>query len=212
MIIAPSILSIKKEDLRNKLNEFLTNNIKYLHIDIMDGIFVTNNTEKAELLESINDYPFYYEAHLMVKDPLNYLESFKNAKANMITFHYEAVDNVLETINEIKKMELDVGISIKPKTDVKVIEPYLSLIDLVLIMSVEPGYGGQSYLDSADDKIKYLAEYKKNHHLNYLIEVDGGINPELAIKISKLGCDMVVMGSYLVKNDVKETVSRLEKI
>ena len=140
--------------------------IDYLHLDIMDGIFVNN---KNEVINITNKKPL--DVHLMVNDVYKYIDIYKNLNPLFITFHYEAVTGVLEVINYIKKFNIKVGLSIKPSTKVEEIIPYLPYLDLVLVMSVEPGQGGQSFIMDTVDKIRKLKELKGN----YLIEVDGGM-------------------------------------
>lgn len=213
MQIAPSILNLERDNYDPKLNDFLNAGIKILHLDIMDGIFVPNNTLDKDMLNTANKYPFILDSHLMVKDPLSYLEEYKNNGTTYFTFHYEAVDDVKETIAKIKEAGLKVGISIKPNTKVDVLDKYLSNLDLILIMSVEPGFGGQKFMDSAIDKIKYLNDLRSEKGYKYLIEIDGGINLDIARTLSKVHPDILVMGTYLLKVDnVKEIVDEVNKL
>ena len=137
---------------------------------------------------------------------MKYLDDHVKAGADIFTFHYEAVSNVSEMINEIKKRNIKAGISIKPKTDVSVLYPYLKDLDLVLVMSVEPGFGGQSFMENSLPKLETLAKLKKENNYNYLIEVDGGINTETAKLVAKAGCEVVVAGTYVFKAKNREEV------
>jgi ribulose-phosphate 3-epimerase len=147
------------------------------------------------------------DTHLMITDPLKYAEEFKKAGSDYITFHYEAVDDVELTIKEIKKIGVKVGISIKPNTSVEVLDKYLDILDLVLVMSVNPGFGGQKFIPRALDKIKCLDQWRKDENLNFLIEVDGGVTLDNAVEIAEAGADILVAGSAVfgVEDIIKRT-------
>lgn len=198
MQISASFLSIK-ENLRENIKRLDQSNISYLHLDIMDNIFVPNKTldisEIRSLLDNI-DKP--KDVHLMVKNVKEYVDEYISLQPAFITFHVEAVKDVLETINYIKSKHTKVGISIKPNTNVEQIKNYLPYIDLVLVMSVEPGFGGQSFLPSVVEKIEMLKKIKDENKYHYLIEVDGGINDK-TIKLVN-GADIVVVGSYITNS------------
>ena len=212
MKIAPSILNLTEDKFSSKMDEFIQAGIEYLHLDIMDGIFVTNNTKKVELLKSVNNYPFIFDSHLMVINPLDYVDDFVQAGTNIITFHVEAKTDVNRTIDYIHSKNIKAGISIKPNTEVSQIIPYLNKVDLVLVMSVEPGYGGQAFMPASLDKIKELDIYRKDNNLNYLIEADGGINLDNSKSLKDAGCDLVVMGTFLLKNNTIDIVSKVNKL
>ena len=201
--IAPSILSA---NYNNMAKEFKTiSKAKIIHIDVMDGHFVPNITMGPVIIQNFKKLTnALFDIHLMIDEPLKYFEPFKKAGADYVTFHYEAVKNPLEVINEAHKLELKVGISVKPNTKVEVLEPFLSLVDLILVMSVEPGFGGQKYLDSANSKIAWLKERQKDNH--YLISVDGGINGDTYKTAKKLGADILVVGSYLFKKKKRNKI------
>jgi len=198
MKISASFLSIK-EDLKNNIKKLDNTNIDYLHLDIMDNIFVPNITwsfnEINELLENTNKPK---DVHLMVKDVIKYIDDYSKLNPEFITFHLEAVDNVLEVINYIKSKNIKVGISIKPNNNVENLKEYLPLVDLVLIMSVEPGFGGQTFIENSLNKIEELYNIRENNNYNYLIEVDGGINSNNIKKLNK--CDIAVVGSYITNH------------
>ena len=165
MILAPSILTVKEEERNSTLHELHDLGIVYLHLDIMDGKFVPNTTQGVSLLEAINSFDFVFDTHLMVNDPINYIKEFADAGSDIITFHYEACTNVEEVIDKIKSYGIKCGISIKPKTDPKVLLPYLSKLDQILIMSVEPGFGGQKFMEDSLDKIRYFDELRKKYNV-----------------------------------------------
>lgn len=207
MIVSLSILNIEKKDRKAQIERFMTCDNNWIHFDVMDGRFVENVTFKYEVVKEVSEYcNLFKDVHLMTYEPTKYLKEYKEAGANQITFHYESDVNVLETIEEIKKYNMKVGISIKPNTDIRVLEKYLPLIDLVLVMSVEPGKGGQKFMDNSLDKIRWLKENKKNNH--YLISVDGGVNNETSKLVKEAGADVVVVGSYLTKEIINDNKIR----
>lgn len=211
MIIAPSILNANLDNIDSLLEEFIDSGIKYLHLDIMDGKFVPNTTLGVELQKMINKYDFVFDTHLMVEHPEAMYRDFYKAGSNIITFHYEAVKDPAKLIRKIHSLGAKAGISIKPNTDVSVLKPYLHMLDQILIMSVEPGFGGQKFMDSALDKVEYLDNLRcECLDYDYLIEVDGGINIDNAYKLYKVGCDIVVMGTaFLNTSDKKDLVNKV---
>lgn len=211
MILAPSILTVKEEERNSVLTELEKLGIIYLHLDIMDGKFVPNTTEGVGMLKKINKFNFVFDTHLMVEDPINYIDKFYKAGSDIITFHFEAVKDVLPVIRKIHSLGIKCGVSIKPKTNPESLLPYLKEIDQILIMSVEPGFGGQKFMSSAIDKIKYFDDLRnKCDDYTYLIEVDGGINLENALLVRNAGCNVVVMGTALINSNSKKEV--IEKV
>ncbi len=197
MKISASFLTIDNIDNVNKLVKC---DIDYLHLDIMDGIFVDN---KNEVLEVPHIKPL--DIHLMVSDVYKYIDKYKTLNPLYITFHYETGADILSVINYIKKFNIKVGLSIKPSTKVEEIIPYLPYLDLVLVMSVEPGKGGQSFIMNSIDKIKKLKELKGD----YVIEVDGGINDNTIKYVSD--ADIVVVGSYITSGNYEERIKNLKE-
>ena len=192
-MISISILNIKDDN--DKIISMDSLNPDYIHIDIMDGKFVSNVSDMLNLptLNSKRD------VHLMVYDVKNYVDIYKKYNPEFITFHIEALDNIREMIDYIHSLNIKVGISIKPNTSIDSIIPYLGIIDLVLVMSVEPGKGGQKFIPESEDKINELYTIREKYGYHYLIEVDGGINIE-----SKDNCknaDILVVGSYITMSD-----------
>lgn len=216
VIVSPSILAADFSNLDSELKRIKDAGIEYLHFDVMDGQFVNNVTFGVPLLKQLSPkFDFTYDVHLMIVNPKEVYQEFISAGANVLTFHYEAMNSdeeVEELINLIKKENCKVGISIKPSTDISRIEKFLPLLDVVLVMSVEPGFGGQKFLDSALDKISYLSNFKKFHNLAYFISVDGGINAETGPRAVKAGADILVSGTYLFKSlSLKDDILRLVK-
>ncbi len=198
MIVAPSILSANFNELQKDIDCLAQNGIDFLHIDIMDGKFVPNFTFGPIVLKNLK-HQMIKDVHLMVYDPIIYAEYFKQIEPDYITFHFEAVNDVLETIKEIKNMGCKVGISIKPGTSVEVLREYLDKVDLILVMSVEPGFGGQKFMNSALAKLKYLSDLKRKFDYQYMIEVDGGIDEDTAKLVADCGCEIAVAGTYIFK-------------
>lgn len=210
MKISTSILSIK-DDIKNKVNELDNLNIDYLHLDIMDGKFVTNKTRSfQDIYEDIKDLKKPLDVHLMVKDVKSYIKKYELLKPEFITFHIEAVDDPKELIDYLKSKNIKVGLSIKPNTDFEDLGPYLNDIDLVLVMSVEPGRGGQKFIDEMEEKIDELRLLKNAYGYKYLIEVDGGINDTTVYKC--LSADIIVVGSFITNSDnYKEKIDILRE-
>jgi ribulose-phosphate 3-epimerase len=201
--IAPSILSADFSDLRSALNLCDAGMADYIHIDVMDNHFVPNLTIGPAVVKSIRFVSkTYFDVHLMVTNPRGLLNSFAKAGANGITFHIEAVDNPGSLIDQIKSLKLEVGISLKPATPLEKITPFLDQIDRVLIMSVEPGFGGQNFIESSLEKINLLHQMLLKYKLDRVeIEVDGGIKLENALDVINAGADALVVGSGIFKND-----------
>lgn len=210
--IAPSVLSADFIDLRNEIRSIEEAQAEWLHYDVMDGHFVPNISFGYSILKNISQVShLYLDVHLMISDPKAYVDEFIKAGADLITFHIEAFSNetdVREMIDYLHQNDIAVGISIKPSTSVAVIEKYLSDIDLVLVMSVEPGFGGQSFIESSLEKISCLSRLKQQY--SFLIEVDGGINEATAQACVKAGADVLVAGSYVFHaEDRKKAIDSL---
>ena len=212
--IAPSLLSADKEHLKDEILKVEALGCEFIHWDIMDGIFVPNKSfpvsavkENAKIHKMVND------VHIMVADPMKVAPEFIEAGADYVTFHFEALacpKCCKKLIDKIHDLGCKAGISIKPKTNVKVLEELVKYVDLVLVMSVEPGKGGQAFIPSALGKIKKLRKLIDKENLNCLIEVDGGINDVTGQKCRKAGVDILVAGSYLYgHDDIKERVESL---
>ena len=203
-MLSVSILGIK-EKIRKNIKKLDKLNIDYFHIDIMDGIFVENTTwEYKEISKILRHAKTKKDIHLMVKDVKKYVDEFINLKPEIITFHYEATNNHLEIINYIKENNIKAGISIKPDTKIEDIKDIIKYVDLVLVMSVEPGKGGQKYIENSTNKINDLYNLRKENNYNYLIEVDGGINNETKEKATN--ADILVVGSYITNNNYEEKI------
>ena len=204
--IAASILDLNPKT-RETLEKIEESGIDFVHIDVMDGKFVSNESFPYEQVSKfINS--FHYDIHLMVENPKEYIEDYSKIKPEYITFHYE-IGSPLEWIKLIQSKGIKAGMSIKPSTTVEEIKPYLPYLDLVLVMSVEPGLGGQVFLESTYSKIEELIQYKKEYNNSFQIEVDGGINSSNIENLKK--CDIIVVGSFITKGVFKERVEELKK-
>ena len=208
-MISVSILGIK-EDIKNNIQILDKQDIDYMHIDIMDGEFVSNKTWNIdEISDILDNTKVKKDVHLMVSDVKKYVDDFVTLKPDYITFHYEAINNVLEMIKYIKSLNINVGLSIKPNTKVEEIIPYLSYLDLVLIMSVEPGLGGQKFIEISINKIKELYKLRNDYNYHYVIEVDGGINDITAKLCDK--ADILVIGSFITNGNYKEQINKITR-
>jgi ribulose-phosphate 3-epimerase len=197
--ISVSILSIK-DNIKENIELIDNLDIDYIHLDIMDGNFVPNRTWEANDIEPfISKHVKPLDVHLMVSDLKRYIDDYARLSPEYITFHLEASSDPINVINYIHRKDIKAGISIKPGTDTEELLPYLSSIDLILVMSVEPGKGGQSYISSINEKIDELELFRKAYKYDYVIEVDGGINSETIKECSN--ADMFVVGSYITDSD-----------
>lgn len=209
MKLSTSILSIKDDiDIKENIKKLIDYKIDYLHLDIMDGEFVTNKTWNIdEIKEVLPSNLNNLDVHLMVYDLERYINDFANLNPQYITFHLEATNCPHKYINLIKQKNIKVGISVKPNTDLNSLRPILKDVDLVLIMSVEPGYGKQKFLNSAIERIDTLYKWREESNYSYVIEIDGGINKDTIDYCRK--CDIVVVGSYITSNDYETSIKSL---
>ena len=203
MKVAPSILTADFLNLAKEITTIKT--ADRFHIDIMDGNFVPNISFGPYITKLTNDFSSVpLDIHLMVDWPDFWIDKFNLSNTHNITFHFESKSDVNKTIEKIKKLGKKAGISIKPNTEVNEIIPLLSKVDIVLVMSVEPGFGGQKFIGCALDKIRELAEFRKKHHINFEIEVDGGVDSTNISEIKQAGADIVVAGSYIFNQADRE--------
>lgn len=212
MIVAPSFLTADFSRLKSEIES--VSSASWLHFDVMDGHFVENKTYDESIVSEVRQYSSqFFDVHLMIQHPDNHVQKYIQSGAQSVTFHIEAEQlSVRHTIEKIHEMNCEAGISIKPGTPVEELVPYLKEIELVLIMSVEPGKGGQKFLTSALDKIRFLDHYRKQHYLSFWIEVDGGINDETIEYVKTSGADVVVVGSYLFnQTDRNDRIEVLER-
>lgn len=205
MILAPSMLSADFKELGKEIRTIEENGAQYLHFDVMDGIFVPSISFGIPVLESIRPATnLVCDAHLMITEPIRYVEAFAKAGADLITIHLEACEDVDATIAKIRACGLKVGISIKPKTPVEALKPYVDQVDMVLIMSVEPGFGGQKFIPESLDKIRELRAMLDARSLDVDIQVDGGIYTTNVADVIEAGANIIVAGSAVFKGDTAQ--------
>ena len=211
-ILAPSMLSADFKELGKEIQAIEENGAKYLHFDVMDGIFVPSISFGMPVLKSIRPATnLVCDAHLMITEPIRYVEDFAKAGADLITIHLEACEDVDATIDKIKACECKVGISIKPNTPVSALQPYLDKVDMILIMSVEPGFGGQKFIPSSLEKIAETKAMIDASGLNIDIQVDGGIYTHNVEDVLKAGANIIVAGSAIFNGDTKQnTIDMME--
>ena len=214
--ISPSILSAEFSQLGNEITRLEKSGADMIHVDVMDGHFVPNLTIGPPVIKNLRNYtnvPF--DVHLMISPVHKYIKDYAEAGADIITIHPEATDDLDESINLIKKHNKKVGLSLNPNTEIKVIEKNLSNIDLVLVMSVHPGFGGQKFMPEVLSKIETLKSFRNNHNLKYDIEVDGGINFSNSKEVIKAGANILVSGTTIFKEnngDLKKNIEFLKMV
>ena len=209
--VSPSLLSANFASLKEDLMK-VESCCEMIHLDVMDGAFVPNISFGIPVIKSIrNATNLFFDTHLMIVNPERYIDAFSKAGADLITFHIEATADVKEVIDLIHSKGLKAGISLRPKTSVESLKPYLDMVELVLVMSVEPGFGGQQFDPTAIDKIKWLKKEKDNNNYKYEIEVDGGINAETGKLCKEAGAEVLVSGSYIFNaTNRKERIDSLK--
>jgi ribulose-phosphate 3-epimerase len=212
-LIAPSILAADFSDLRSACDIINHSQADYYHLDVMDGLFVPNISFGMPVIKAIKPHatkPF--DVHLMIEKPDRYIQEFKAVGADILTVHYEACPHLHRTIQAIKDTGMKAGVALNPHTSVELLENVLHEIDLVCMMSVNPGFGGQSFIEKTYDKVWRLKAMIKEKNASCKIEIDGGVGPDNAAKLVAAGADILVAGSAVFKAaDPKGTIAALKK-
>ncbi len=214
--ISPSILSADFSQLGNEIKRLEEGGADMIHVDVMDGHFVPNLTIGPPVIKSLKKHSsIMFDVHLMISPVHKYIEAYSEAGADIITIHPEATENLSASISKIKDLKKKVGVSLNPKTEVNEIIDYLNQIDLVLIMSVNPGFGGQKFMPEVLEKIKQLKKIQKNKNIDFDIEIDGGINFENSKIAIEAGANILVSGTTIFKSnngDVKKNIDLLKSL
>jgi ribulose-phosphate 3-epimerase len=213
-IIAPSVLAADFANLQRDVEMLNESQADWIHIDIMDGVFVPNISFGIPVCDAINRYAKKpLDVHLMINQPDRYLEAFRNAGAATITVHYEACDHLHRTLQVIKSLDCKAGVAVNPHTNVQLLEDIIADIDLVCVMSVNPGFGGQKFIENTYKKVKQLKEIIVENNAKTLIEIDGGVNAANAKLLMAAGADVLVAGSFVFKSiDPLATIEELKRV
>lgn len=211
--IAPSILAADYANFEKELKRIEETGVEYVHIDIMDGHFVPNISFGADVVAAMRPHSkLVFDCHLMVSNPEQHIESFARAGADIVTIHVEATQHLHGSLQKIREAGMKVGVVINPGTPLMMIEPVLSLVDQVLLMTVNPGFGGQSYIPEVTEKIRQLAQLRAEKALSFDIEVDGGIDQQTIRLAKEAGANVFVAGSYLFRGDLQANVATLKEV
>ena len=216
MIVAPSVLSLDYSHMTEQCELLNSSKAEWMHFDVMDGHFVKNLTFGPDILKGfVKLSPLFKDVHLMVTNPKMFADVFMNAGADQITFHVETIydkEEIKALAKDIHEQGKKVGLTLKPQTPIEVLKPFLHDFDLFLIMSVEPGFGGQKFMPEALKRIRTLRTWLNEEGLDTHIEVDGGINEETGALCAEAGADVLVAGSYVFKNDIHVVCEKLWKL
>ena len=211
--LAPSILSADFMHLGEQLHTLEESGIRVLHIDVMDGAFVPSISFGMPVIQSIRrNCSMLFDVHLMIQEPARYIKEFVEAGADSITVHVEACSDIQETIRVMDRYQVRKALSINPATGVDIVLPYLDQIDMVLVMGVEPGFGGQKLIPETLEKVQELAQLRQEKGLSYQIELDGGVNRDNLGMIIEKGTDIAVAGTAVFRGDIRENVRDLQEV
>lgn len=214
IILSPSILSANFYNMKEQIEILNKYNVQYLHLDVMDGMFVKNISFGIPVIKSLrkNIKDMFFDTHLMIVNPERYIKQFKESGSDLLTIHLETVENPIEIIDEIKKNDMKAAVVINPETDIKKVFNCINCVDMILLMSVHPGFGGQSFIEGTYDKIKTLREEANRQNINLDIEVDGGIDFNNMKKVIDCGANVLVMGSTIFNGNIEENLQKYFEI
>ena len=212
-VLSPSILAADFKVLGQEMKKTEENGAAYIHFDVMDGMFVPSISFGMPVLASIHDATEQFmDAHLMVQEPIRYVEAFQKAGADYVTVHLEACEDVKTTLDKIHACGMKAGLAVNPETDVKELVPYLEDVEMILIMSVHPGFGGQKFIPESLDKIREVRAMLKEKNLEIDIQVDGGIYVENVREVLDAGANVIVAGSAVFRGDAGENTAKFMEI